>query len=100
VDWVPSLEGKSFADGKIGTDRADEELEKFRDYWCAMPGQRGTKLDWNRTWNNWVRNTGGRFNGNGRDKSLKEKYADALHKLGSSETSANVIGFLPKLHSD
>lgn len=27
----------------------------FRDYWLAAP--RGTKLDWEATWRNWVRNT-------------------------------------------
>lgn len=31
------------------------ELEKFRDYWAAIPGQRGTKLDWTATWRNWIR---------------------------------------------
>lgn len=31
-------------------------LEAFRDHWKAKPGQGGTKLDWNATWRNWVRN--------------------------------------------
>lgn len=32
-----------------------EEAAKFRDYWNAQPGQRGTKLDWPATWRNWCR---------------------------------------------
>lgn len=28
---------------------------EFRDYWIALPGQRGVKLDWDATWRNWVR---------------------------------------------
>lgn len=32
--------------------------EKFADHWRAAPGSRGTKLDWQATWRNWVRNEG------------------------------------------
>lgn len=28
----------------------------FIDYWVAVPGQRGVKLDWPATWRNWMRN--------------------------------------------
>ena len=31
------------------------ETERFRDYWTAVSGQRGTKLDWVATWRNWMR---------------------------------------------
>ncbi len=27
----------------------------FRDYWIAVPGAKGCKLDWQATWRNWVR---------------------------------------------
>lgn len=27
----------------------------FHDYWIAVSGQKGTKLDWSATWRNWVR---------------------------------------------
>jgi hypothetical protein len=33
------------------------ELEKFRDYWASVAGQRGTKLDWDATWRNWVKSS-------------------------------------------
>lgn len=32
--------------------------EQFKDYWIAMPGQRGVKLDWCATWRNWIRRLG------------------------------------------
>ena len=35
----------------------NEVFESFRDYWVAMPGQKGAKADWMATWRNWVRNT-------------------------------------------
>ncbi len=33
--------------------------EQFRDYWIAKPGQGGIKLNWQATWRNWIRRTGG-----------------------------------------
>ena len=33
------------------------ESEKFKDYWCAVAGAKGVKLDWLMTWRNWMRNT-------------------------------------------
>lgn len=32
------------------------ETEKFRDYWAAKAGKDATKLDWDATWRNWIRN--------------------------------------------
>jgi hypothetical protein len=87
VDWFPSLEGKSFADSKIGPQRADEELEKFKDYWCAIPGQRGVKLDWQRTWNNWIRNAGG-MNGYRGSRSLQDDAKSVSKALGRMEEAA------------
>jgi len=34
---------------------ARREGEKFGDYWRALPGQKGVKLDWLATWRVWVR---------------------------------------------
>lgn len=31
------------------------EHRKFCDYFYSVPGQRGVKLDWDRTWRNWMR---------------------------------------------
>jgi len=39
-----------------GIPKPSAEAEKFRDYWCAQPGQKGRKLDWLATWRNWCRN--------------------------------------------
>lgn len=45
------------------------EHEKFTDYWRAMPGMRGRKVDWAATWRLWMRQAaeraGGRRPGNG-----------------------------------
>ncbi|MBB5663240.1 hypothetical protein GGE68_001416 [Rhizobium leguminosarum] len=32
------------------------EADKFRDFWCSKAGKDATKLDWEATWRNWMRN--------------------------------------------
>lgn len=34
-----------------------EEAENFCNFWQAKTGQAATKLDWRKTWQNWVRNS-------------------------------------------
>lgn len=48
------------------------ELEKFRDYWASVPGQRGMKLDWDATWRNWMKNS------QERRRVPKENYLDRI----------------------
>nr|DAY08050.1 MAG TPA: replisome organizer [Caudoviricetes sp.] len=31
------------------------EVERFRDYWQSIPGQRAIRVDWAATWRNWAR---------------------------------------------
>lgn len=54
-DWRPSELLIAWA----SRERADLDIEvviaKFRDYWTAKPGKGGTKLDWDATFRNWVR---------------------------------------------
>jgi hypothetical protein len=46
----------AFAEGLgLRNGKAAAELEKFRDYWAAQPGQKGVKTDWPATWRNWCR---------------------------------------------
>jgi len=35
---------------------AEREIEKFKDYWCSKAGANATKVDWDATWRNWIRN--------------------------------------------
>ncbi|HSE46366.1 MAG TPA: hypothetical protein VLA89_13655 [Gemmatimonadales bacterium] len=55
-DFVIADEMWSWAD-KQGFDHdwVVRETERFADYWWAVPGQRGVKLDWAATWRNWLR---------------------------------------------
>lgn len=54
--WSPGDEGIAFAEGQgLRNGKAAKELDRFRDYWAAQPGQKGVKTDWLATWRNWVR---------------------------------------------
>lgn len=42
-------------DQGMSVDFISEQMKIFEDYWNAVSGQRGTKLDWDGTWRNWCR---------------------------------------------
>jgi uncharacterized protein YdaU (DUF1376 family) len=54
ADWSPTEKDREQACRELGTQRAERELEKFRNHWIAKPGRDGLKLDWDATWRNWV----------------------------------------------
>jgi hypothetical protein len=92
--WAPSPEGHLLAAERLGESGVAAELDKFRDYWVAAPGQKGTKLDWDATWRNWVRNAKGLSNG--KSSTLKERYSNALQQLGSNQLFTDAPVLLPK----
>lgn len=56
ADWKPSTDAMTWtATQQISWETCQRELDAFRDYWKAMPGARGTKLDWDATFRNWIR---------------------------------------------
>jgi hypothetical protein len=48
-DWELALD---LCNGDAG---AVDELDRFLDYWRAVPGAKARKADWPATWRNWVR---------------------------------------------
>ena len=54
-DWRPSQADIDFAKayGLTG-DQIEFEAEKFRNYWIAKAGEGAIKVDWGRTWQNWI----------------------------------------------
>ena len=55
-DWQPSEEEIEYA-CKLGFDvpALGRIAEDYKDYWVALPGARGLKLDWTATWRVWLR---------------------------------------------
>lgn len=58
-DWIPS----ELARQQMARERPDIDLvaehRKFTDHWQAKTGKDATKLDWDATWRNWIRNARG-----------------------------------------
>lgn len=84
VDWQPSEADRDFALAN-GLDPG-AVAGHFRDYWTAIPGAKGCKLDWGATFRNWCRNErnqcagfGGRSGSNGhRPASFTDAIFDIL----------------------
>ncbi|HMQ36490.1 MAG TPA: DnaT-like ssDNA-binding domain-containing protein [Micropruina sp.] len=56
-DWQPDRTDANLrSEAGHPTDWLSRELERFRDYWKAKTGKDATKIDWNATWRNWIRN--------------------------------------------
>jgi uncharacterized protein YdaU (DUF1376 family) len=63
ADWQPSSDERGFA-ADLGID-PDATADAFRDYWVAVPGAKGRKLDWPATWRGWCRRETARPMGKG-----------------------------------
>ena len=53
-EWVPPL-GIMAGDFGLSHEQYADQVERFRDYWRAVPGAKGRKVDWPATWRNWLR---------------------------------------------
>ena len=54
-DWNPSEDDLRWArDARPDID-ALLEIERFRDYWRGVAGEKARKADWQATWRNWIR---------------------------------------------
>jgi hypothetical protein len=58
-DWQPSPETVQWAKDNGIADPL-RHVPEFRDYWCAVPGARGTKLNWDATYRNRLRDLANR----------------------------------------
>lgn len=80
-DWLPSPALIEWArnEERIGEAELNRETEKFCDYWISQPGQKGVKLDWGRTFKNWIRRSGERQAMSSRPRaSPQRRMVDAL----------------------
>ena len=59
-DWSPSEDLLVWARSSFPDLDLDFQTDSFRDYWVAIPGARGVKLNWDTTWRNWMRKSAAR----------------------------------------
>jgi len=79
-DWEPTQSDREFCFEMYGNGWGSE-LERFKDYWKGVPGQRGVKLDWDATWRNWIRTAA--------DDTKKTPYSKA--KVSNRETALEAL---------
>ena len=60
--------------------RAGEELTKFRNYFLAKTGQGATKLDWDRTFQNWMLGARDRYGASRPASGAPAQYKTAAEK--------------------
>ena len=54
-DWEPSPDDIAFAISKnLTEEEIQNEADRFRNYWLSEGGAKARKVDWGRTWQNWV----------------------------------------------
>lgn len=81
-DWQPTEDDRAFAND-LGLD-ADLTRDEFRDYWTSVPGARGRKLDWSKTFRNRCRELGKKAKPNGRASNREAEMKRAI-ELGTAE---------------
>ena len=65
-----------------GVTDPDRVWAEFIDFWIAIPGTRGTKLNWSATWRNRVRQVATRQGSSGRPLNEHEKRAKYMRQGG------------------
>jgi len=78
-DFEPDQKQIQFALSRgMSDDEIDDELQKFKNYWLAKTGANATKLNWQLTFNSWIRNWKGKVNGR---LSKNDQMAIELEKI-------------------
>jgi hypothetical protein len=60
-DWIPTEKVRAALAEQYPTIDLKHEHAKFIDYWLAKSGKDATKLDWDATFRNWIRNAADRL---------------------------------------
>jgi hypothetical protein len=75
-DWI--LEGLKARDrNHMATVDLNLEAQAFANYWASKSGKDATKVDWKRTWINWVLNSKGKSHGTAKPTQLEQLAAIA-----------------------
>ena len=78
--WVPSSEAFYRARERMPAEDIEQELVKFTNYWMAKAGREAVKIDWDRTFDNWIINAAERRPTNGRDHQPTRDTAEARRR--------------------
>ena len=84
-DWQPSAELFAWAAKKHPHVDAALAAEEFLDYWHALPGSKGRKLDWDKTWKNRIRAIAARPGSRAPPGSITDRVRKAAEDFGDYE---------------
>lgn len=92
IEWALPMAWGEWAKGEGFPEQIIRlEAEKFRDFWCSKSGKDATKLDWEATWRNWMRNVRSRSSPQSqqlRQTAFQQRHQSAIdafdRKLGVS----------------
>lgn len=91
-DWVLPGEWGRWVIQETGLprERILMEAATFADYWQALPGAKAVKLDWEKTWRNWIRRAASSFRTAAQRKPLAniqaaQQAAQALRESGRGD---------------
>lgn len=91
-DWMLPGEWGRWAIQETGLSRERILMEAatFADYWQALPGAKAIKLDWEKTWRNWIRRAASSFRTAAQRKPLAniqaaQQAAQALRESGRGD---------------
>lgn len=84
-DWTLPADWKVWALGDQPSwdeDYCERIAAQFRDYWIAVPGTKGCKLNWESTWRNWVRREKPKPYSGGSPKNPQKPYSEIDYTYG------------------
>lgn len=85
LEWQPSIADLDYAKARgLNPNQQQTEALKFRNYWTAKAGAGGIKLDWSRTWQNWILNShpqSGAQNGHHAANPSGKNVSDVMREL-------------------
>lgn len=88
-DFIPSEKARATIIAEHPSLDIRREHSRFIDYWLGQPGQRGTKLDWDATWRNWMRRAAddSARRPRSRQQETDDLFAAAAARMGVTEST-------------
>ena len=78
-DWVPDQALVEWTRANAPAAANAVELDRFRDYWQSLSGQRAIRSNWSATWRNWARKCQEQHTQPNRDPALRSTTSDRVN---------------------
>jgi hypothetical protein len=82
-DWQPAAALIEWAAREFPAVNLSRATDEFRDYWHALPGPKGRKLDWDKTWRNRIRELSSRPGSRAPPGSITDRVRKSAEDFGN-----------------